>query len=370
MRIFKAKNHTYGLILAGGGGTRLWPKSRKKTPKQFLHMTDEKTMMQLAADRLLKIIPKEQIIVITNKRYKEEVEKELPFVKKQNILLEPEKRDTALAMLTGALYAKSLDKEAVVINSASDHVVVNEGEFVRVMTAAAKVATRGENLVTVGISPTHPATGFGYIKIGDDLERVGKGLSLFKVVNFTEKPNKSTAVGFLATGKYYWNANMYVWKASTLLSAFEKHRKDFFDLTKSLHQVKPKDFSKHLPRIYKKAKAISIDYAISEKANNLVLIPGDFGWDDVGDWKVVYELGKKNSQGNVILSDSQETDFIPVNTKNCLIHGDGRLIATIGLEDMIIVDTKEILMIAPKERSQEVKKIVEKLKDKKQDKYL
>jgi mannose-1-phosphate guanylyltransferase len=363
-------DHTYAVILAGGGGTRLWPKSRKKTPKQFLKLTGKKTMMQVAADRISKIIAWDKIIVVTNDLYKKEVAQQLPEVPKQNIIAEPEKKDTALAMLVGALYAKSLDPEAVVINSASDHTLTDDKEYFRVMKAAAKVAHRKEHLVTVGITPTHPATGFGYIRISHDIENLGRGLSLFQVDNFTEKPKKSVARAFISTGKYFWNANMYVWSAVALQQAFEKYMPEMFELTKDLEEMKPKDFHDALPGIYKKAESISIDYAISEKADNLVLIPGDFGWDDVGDWKVVYELGQKDLAGNVVVSDSEQAHVLTVNSQNNLIHTDGRLIAMVGLDNLIVVDTGEIVMILPKDRSQEVKKLVERLKEEGKNEYL
>ncbi|MEN8253610.1 MAG: mannose-1-phosphate guanylyltransferase, partial [Patescibacteria group bacterium] len=269
--------HAFGVILAGGGGTRLWPKSRGKTPKQFLKLTSDKTMIQITADRVSKVVDWSKIIVVTNKLHKDAVIKQLPKIKKENIIAEPEKKDTALAMLVGSLYAKSKDRDAVVLNAASDHVVPNENEYIRVMRAASKVAFRKKQLVTVGITPTHPHTGLGYIKISDDIERIGKGLSLFNVESFTEKPNQSTAKGFISTGKYYWNANMYVWSAQTIQDAFEKHMPKMHKLTKDLSSLSNKKFHNSLNNIYKKAEAISIDYAISEKADNLVLIPGDFG---------------------------------------------------------------------------------------------
>lgn len=365
-----ALDHTYFVILAGGGGTRLWPKSRSKTPKQFLKLMGKDTMMQVAAQRATKVVNWDKIIVVTNKKYFEEVKNQLPEVPEHNIIAEPEKRDTALAMLTGALYARSLDPEAIVANLASDHVITDEKEFVKVMKGAITVAADKKYLVTVGITPTFPSTGFGYIKIGEDLQRIDGGLTVFKVDNFTEKPNKATAQAFISTGKYFWNANMYVWSASALHQTFEQHMPDMYKQTKKLADRKGQAFHDALPEIYQQAETISIDYAISEKADNLVLIPGDFGWDDVGDWKVVYDLSKKDLAGNVITSDEQQVHTLLIEAQQNMIHADGRLIAMIGVNDMIVVDTPEILMIVPKNRSQEVKKLVERLKEEKQEKYL
>lgn len=362
-------SHVYAVILAGGGGTRLWPKSRNKTPKQFLKLMSDKTMLQETADRLLPLVDWEHMIVVTNEHYKKEVEEQLPQVPKVNIIAEPQKRDTALAMLSGALFAKLLDPEAVVINAASDHIVFDQKEFVRVMHAAVKVAERGENLITVGITPTFPSSGFGYIKIGEDQERVLGNLPVFKVQSFTEKPNVATARAFIATGKYFWNANMYVWSSAALEEAFQQHFPAMYQLTEGLTSLKAEEFHKKLPAIYNSAESISIDYAISEKAHNLVLIPGDFGWNDVGDWKVVYDLTKKDKDGNVILGGEHKQSVV-LESRNNLIHTNGRLVALYGLENMVVIDTEEILMVIPKNMSQDVKKLVEDLKAEGKEEYL
>jgi mannose-1-phosphate guanylyltransferase len=363
-------DHTFAVILAGGGGTRLWPKSRNKTPKQFLKLVEQRTMMQVAADRVSKIVPWEKMIVVTNKLYYTEVIKQLPKVPKDQILTEPEKKDTALAMLVGALFAKSLDPQAIVINAASDHTVVNEKEFVRVMNAAVKTAAEGDYLVTVGITPTFATSALGYIKIGDDLKKLDKGLSLFKVASFTEKPNLATARAFISTGKYFWNANMYVWSAESLIKAFAKHMPKLLQKTEHLSSLDPKAFHQALPAIYQSAENISIDYAVSEKADNLVLIPGDFGWSDVGDWRVVYDLGVKDHAENVVTGEADASRVLALDSHGNLIHTNNSLVAIVGLKDMIVVDTGEILMICPKNRSQEVKKLVEQLKKDERKEYL
>lgn len=362
--------HTFAVILAGGGGTRLWPKSRNQTPKQFLKLTTQDTLMQVAAARSHKLVGWDHIIVVTNQNYIEEVKLQLPQVPAENIIAEPEKRDTALAMLVGALFAQSKDPQAIVFNCASDHVVVNETEYVKVMEAALQVAAEGKYLLAVGISPTHPATGFGYLKAGNDLGKIGEGLTLFKVDSFTEKPSADVASEFIATGKYFWNANMYVWSSVALVAAFEQHQHETFKITSHLPQLSATDFHAALPAIYAAATSISIDYAISEKVDNLALIPGNFGWNDVGDWKVVYDLSAKDENSNVIVGDSAHPQTVAIDSHNNLIESNGRLVALYGVHDMVIVDTPEILMIVPKDKSQEVKKIVERLKAEDKKEYL
>lgn len=362
--------HTYALILAGGGGTRLWPKSREKTPKQFLKLGGEKTLLRTTAERVGKLVDWDHMYIITNVTQLADVKKNLPEISDDHILCEPMKRETAMAMAVGALVIQARDPEAVVMNFASDHVVQNPGEFVRVMETAAQTTSNGNALITVGISPTRPHTGLGYIKIGKELRQTNT-LPIFTVENFTEKPNIATATAFLATGKYFWNANNYVWSCRAIQKAFEKHAPDTAVLLAELRKYVGKpEWEKALHDAYEKAESISIDYAISEKADNLLLIPGDFGWNDVGDWKVVYDLGQKDQQGNVILREENGGDIVEYRSRENLVSVNGRLVALVDVEDMIVIDTEEILLVMPKSKSQNVKKIVEKLKAEKKKNYL
>ncbi len=367
-----ANQHNYVVILAGGSGTRLWPRSRNQQPKQFLKVVGEKTMIQLTAERALQLAPWERIIIVTNKNHLAMVKAQLPEVLEKNILLEPEKKDTALAMLVGALYAHQLDPQAVIINSASDHYVANIPEFTQVMTAASQLAAANDNLITVGIAPTRPETGFGYIRISEESPHTSKKTPVFLVNNFTEKPNAATAAAFIATGKYFWNANMYVWSSQALINAFQKHAPDLYQAAAPLLTTKTANFNHALTKIYPAATSISIDYAISEKAENLLLIPGNFGWSDIGDWQVAYDLNKKDSDKNVLNHEENSQPILTVHDSrgNLISAGQDRLIALLGIQDLVIVDTPEILMIAQRERSQEVKKLVEAVKKKKLDQYL
>lgn len=365
--------HTYVVILAGGGGTRLWPRSRVACPKQFLQIVGDKTMLQLTAKRALQLVPWERIIIVTNRDHLRMVQEQLPEAKAAHIILEPEKKETALAMLAGAIFAHNLDPQAVVINSASDHYVRDLDEFVRVMKTAAALAEEKDALLTVGISPNRPETGFGYIRIGEEIEHSKRGMPVFQVQNFTEKPNAATAAAFIATGKYFWNANMYVWSSQSLLKAFRRYAPETLELAQPLLGTKSTaDFNKKLTKIYPQAKAISIDYAISEQADNLLLLPGNFGWSDVGDWQVAYDLGKKDQQENVINAEGDLSAEVIAyaSRQNLVTCAQQRLVALLGVDDLVVVDTPEILLVAKKERAQEVKKIVEKLKAEHKNRYL
>lgn len=364
--------HTYAVILAGGGGTRLWPKSRQATPKQFLKLLGTKTMLQLTVQRIERLVPYERMIVITNQAYLAEIRAQLPSLPKENILLEPKKCDTALAMLTGALYAHALDSEAVILNAAADHIVSNEAAFESVMHTAISVAAKPDYLVSIGITPTYPSTAFGYIQIGSEIENLPGKHKVFAVKNFTEKPDAATARAFIATGRYFWNANMYVWSSENVIKAFAQYAPEILAFTQPLRSATPAAFNDLLPTVYQHAEAISIDYAISEKADNLVLIPADLGWNDIGEWKVVHELGEKDANGNVLVSDhtSQTTPPLLLDSGGNLVHSNGKLIALLGVNDMIVVDTEDIVFIAPMTQSQAVKKVVETLKKSGQDSYL
>lgn len=275
-----------------------------------------------------------------------------------------------MALAVGALVIQERDAEAVVMNFASDHIVTNIEEFKRVMLAAAENAIDPHIMVTIGISPTFPHTGLGYIKSGKELHQT-RNLPVFQVDNFTEKPDEETAKAFLKTGKYFWNANNYVWSCEAIKTAFLKHAPKTADVLDELRKhIGKGTWKSALEKAYDSVESIAIDYAISEKAENLVLIPGNFGWNDIGGWEVVYDLSAKDRDRNVILKEEKDGELIQYESHDNLISVNGRLIALVDVKNMIVIDTPEILMIAPKDHSQDVKKIVEKLKKENRKTYL
>jgi len=365
--------HTYVVILCGGGGTRLWPRSRKKTPKQFINFFSEKTLYQDAIRLAKKVAPIKKIFIITNKDYVDDIKKESPEVLKENIIAEPMKKNTALAMGVAAAYVYKKDPKAVIINFASDHTVEDLKTAVKTVFGAAKIAFEKDILVSVGIKPTFAHTGYGYIHAGKILQRIS-GLPVFKVLEFKEKPDFKTAKKFLAIGEYYWNANWYTWSAKAILKAFEKHSPGLYEnIGRILKSIGTKKEKAVLEREYKKAKEDQIDTAISEKAKNLVVIPGKFGWNDVGSWNVVWDLAKKNGNENVIIQSSRvkkKQEVLVHDSSNCLVHYDDQLVALVGVENLVVVDTKDALLVCKKDRAQEVKKIVNELKEKRKREYL
>lgn len=364
-------DHAFAVILAGGSGTRLWPKSRDNTPKQFLKLGGDRTMMQLAVDRISHLIPVERIIVVTNAAYEEEVRSELPELPAANIVPEPAKRDTALAMAVGTFIAQKRDPEAVVTNIASDHVFENETEYRHVLKASLEVAAQKENIVTVGITPNGPNVNFGYIEIDGTESKHGE-YSVRRVKSFKEKPDLETAKKFLSTGHYFWNANMYTWHAETMAAAFRAHMPEStLGFEKIFDAVDSPEFMSVLTEVYEQAPKVPIDIAIAEKAQNLVLIAGDFGWDDIGLWSTVYELGEKNDDHSVIVRDSEdEAPVVQYQSKNNLVSTNNRLVALVGVQDLVVIDSDDVLLILPRDRAADVKKVVEHLKETEQNRYL
>lgn len=365
-------DHFYAVILAGGGGTRLWPKSRRITPKHFLKLYGDRTMLQQTFDRITPLIPEERIFLITLGEYVKAVRGQLTGLPKENIIVEPQGKNTALAMGVAAAVIRKRDPEAVVVNLAADQLVENEGLFRKTIKGALDVAASADYIVSIGIKPTFPHTGLGYINIGSPLKEYSGSnpdLFVFKCEGFKEKPDLVTAQSFLASGKYLWNANLYCWSVGTIERAMAEHspllNKQIEKIFASLG-TKEEDTVKK--EVYKGAENVQIDIAVSEKAKNLVVIPGDFGWNDIGDWKVIYDTRKKDEHGNVI--DGEDHRLVNINSENCLVEGNGKLIALVGLKDIVVVDTKDALLICHKDKTQDVKKVLEKLKENKEEEYL
>lgn len=359
------KNHLYVLILAGGGGTRLWPKSRNKTPKQFLPIFLEgQTLTQLTFLRFKEIVPVENIFCVTvSEEYKKEILSEAPDFKKENIIVEPIRRETGPAHALGAYVISKKDPDAVIITEAVDRLVSPVHRYLEVLEAAAKVAYTQKVLVALGVLPRYPHTGLGYIKRGKRLEDVDK-VAFFKLEKFVEKPPLELAEKYVASKEYYWNAGEFVWRADSLLSEIEKYSPEI------IRNLKRIDDGESLESVYKDMPQIAIDYAVAEKSKNFYVVHGDFNWTDIGDWKEVWENSKKDADGNVILSDKNGGEVINIDTTDALIHTDGRLIAVVDVDNLIIIDTKDALLVTTKSRAQSVKKVVEKLKEEKRTELL
>jgi mannose-1-phosphate guanylyltransferase len=357
--------HTYVCLLAGGTGTRLWPRSRVKTPKQFASIFGRLTLFQQTVKRVRDVVPVSRIFVITNKKYKKDIQKQVPLIPSKNIIAEPEKKNTAMAMGVAAAWIHKKDPEAVVINLATDHLIQKPKRYLQVLKYAAKTAFNSNKLVAVGIVPQFPHTGLGYIHFGKKISTSSQS-PIYEMKGFTEKPDLATAKRFLKTKKYLWNANNYVYQTKAILSEFKAHAPGIYRHIYDVYQaLGTANQSSVLKKAYKNVEENSIDYAISEKTKEMVVIPGDFGWNDIGDWKVIYDLSKKDKDGNVVISQgSNGGQHVNLDSNNNLIQFDDQLIATVGVQNLIIIDTGDALLIVSKDRAEEVKGLVKLLKQK------
>jgi mannose-1-phosphate guanylyltransferase len=359
----------YALIMAGGSGTRLWPCSREACPKQLLALLSGRTMLQEACQRITPLVPNDRIFVVTGEDYTDVVRQQIPQVPADHIIGEPEGHGTAPCIGLSALYLRRLDPEAVMAVLTADHYIEKADELRRALEAATQVAAEGR-LVTLGIQPNRPTTGYGYIERAQKLTQIN-GLDVYRVGKFTEKPNLTTAQAFVDSGRYYWNSGMFVWKVSTILREFERLMPQIYaqlmEIDAALGTAEERAM---LERVWPQVESETIDYGIMERAEDVAVIPVDIGWSDVGSWATLFELLPADEEGNVIARSSAVGQHIGLDTKGCLIHGSNRLVTTIGLEDMIIVDTEDALLVCPKERAQEVRDLVEKLKESGKEEYL
>ncbi len=341
--------------MAGGRGERFWPKSRKNLPKQFLSLTDDgKTMIQLTVERILPLVDMQDIYIATNRDYKKLVREQLPEIPEENILCEPVGRNTAPCIGLGAVHISRKYDDAVMLVLPSDHLIKYNTIFLNTLSDAAEVAEQGENLVTLGITPDYPETGYGYIKFNPNqtMKRA------FAVDRFVEKPDLETAKEYLATEQYLWNSGMFIWKVSTILHNMEKYLPETYaGLQRIQNAIATEDEQSVLEQEFEAFHSESIDYGIMEKAQNIYILSGSFGWDDVGSWLAVERIRQSNEFGNVITGNA-----VTVDTKNTIIEGDKKLIATVGIEDLIIVDTEDALLICEKDSAGNIKKVLENLK--------
>lgn len=343
------------LIMAGGRGERFWPKSRKSLPKQFLSLTgDGKTMIQLTVERILPLVDMQDIYIATNRSYKALVRQQLPELPEENILCEPVAKNTAPCIGLGAMHIAKKYEDAVMFVLPSDHLIKYNAMYLDTLRRASEVAEEGENLVTLGIMPDYPETGYGYIKFQPDAR---KGVA-FEVERFVEKPDLETAKRYLATEQYLWNSGMFIWRLSTILHNMEKYLPETYaGLGRIRDAIGTSEENEVLEKEFALFKSESIDYGIMEKADHIYTLPGSFGWDDVGSWNAVERIQPANEFGNVVNGNA-----VTVDTKRCIIQGGKKLIATVGLEDIIIVDTDDALLVCEKGDAGEIKKVLENLK--------
>ena len=355
--------NNYCVIMGGGIGSRFWPFSREAYPKQFLDFFGTgRTLLQMTYDRFAKIIPAENIYIVTNELYADLIKQQLPELDARQILLEPARRNTAPCIAYAAYHIRALNPNANMVVAPCDHLILKEEEFLDDVRKGLDFVDGQDILLTMGIRPSRPETGYGYIKYNKD----NKEGESFSVEKFVEKPDLDTAKAYLADGSYLWNSGMFVWKVSTILSCFKKYMTSTYEgLLKIKASVGTADYQNTLEKEFPNLESQSVDYGIMEKASDIYTLAGNFGWDDVGSWLAVGRIKENDSEGNVV-----NGNVVTVNTQNCVIEGADKLIATVGLRDMIVVDTKDATLISTKENAGEIKKVLAKLREEEKNQYL
>lgn len=359
------KNY-YAVIMAGGIGSRFWPVSRTKLPKQFIDMLGTgKTLIQTTYDRFRKVIPQENIFVATNESYAQLVREQLPELSSQQLILEPIMRNTAPCIAYASHKIQQLNPDAVMVIAPADHLILEPDVFLADVTKGLKCAERNDWLITLGIKPARPDTGYGYIQYGKSAAVQG----FKKVKTFTEKPNLELATTFLQSGDFLWNAGIFIWSANAIISAFQKYQTEMNEVFKEGSEVYNSSREvKFISGAFVRCVNISIDFAIMEKADNVYVLPADFGWSDLGTWASIYELSEKDYLGNV---SSSSENVIAYDSSNCMIHvPKDKLVILKGLHNFIVVQSDDTLMICPKDEEQDVKEIVADVKGKFGNKYI
>jgi len=358
-------NRIYAVIMAGGSGTRFWPLSRRTTPKQVLAFNSPQTMMQETMNRLEGLIPREQTFIVTNEEQVKIIAPQLPQFKESCFLLEPVARNTAPCIGLAAIHIYNQDPDGIMVVMPADHLIRDTSAFQNVIKTAIDFVEKHDALMTIGIPPTRPETGYGYIQF----KTSGKSNSdnVCKVVTFAEKPDKKTAELFLKSGDFYWNSGIFIWRASRILKEMEEHLPEqYAQLQKIAVSLNKTNYQQKLTKHYKIIRPISIDYGIMEVTSSpRFMIEGDFQWSDVGSWDELYRISKKGCDGNVLIGET-----LTIDSERNYIYSPEKLTAVIGLADILVVNTPNATLICPFDRAQDVKEVVEKLEKDKRDEYL
>ncbi len=348
----------YALIMAGGGGTRLWPLSRRNRPKQMLPLVEDRTMFQVSVERLSPLLPPERVFIVTGRDQVDELRRSTPQVPTENFIIEPFMRNNGPAVGLATVHIRHRVPDAIVAVLTADHHIADKTQFRRVLAAASELAMQN-CIVTLGIQPTFPATGYGYIQRGEPLVQIDS-FQAYCAERFTEKPDLPTAVRFMTDGLHSWNSGMFIYRADRILEEYAHQQPRMYALLQDISRaIGHDDYQEVLDRAWSDMPKLSIDYAIMEGARDMAVIPVDMGWSDIGSWATLCEVLESDQDGNV--QRGKGHNHIMVDTKNALIVSDRRVV-TIGLEDMVIVDTDDVLLVCRRDHSQEVRAVVEQLK--------
>lgn len=355
----------YAVILAGGSGTRLWPLSREAHPKQFLKFFEDKTMFQLTVERILPVFPPENILIVTPEKFVSELNEQVPGIPRENFIVEPQGRGTAAAIGLAAIHLLKKDNaDPIMAVLTADHYIGLPAVFCKVLAAAAQVA-QSDRLVTLGITPTEPNTGYGYIKQAELIDTVS-GFDVFRVERFLEKPGLEQAKVMTSSPGFTWNSGMFIWRVATLMSEFARQMPNLFHALNVIgSSIGSDEYADVLNSEWQNIEKQTIDYGIMEGAEKVAVIPVSINWTDVGDWGSLHKLLPADQNGNDLIGN-----VVAVDAKGSLIYGGKRLITLIGVEDLVVIDSEDALLICKSGREQDVKKLVELLKEQGKSEHL
>ncbi len=354
----------YIVLMAGGVGSRFWPRSRKELPKQMLNLLGEQSMLQMTYERIKPLVDPENILVITNTELSVLAAEQLPDLPAQNIIAEPFGRNTAPCIgLAAAIIQSRSTEDEVMVTLPADHLIVDDEKFRQTIRAAGEYANQRECLVTLGVKPGYPETGYGYIQRGEEIALAG-GLPVYKVKTFAEKPNPETAKRFIKSGDFLWNSGMFIWSVDMIMQEFTTHEPEMAEGFKQIRTAAGTDsMADVIFDVYSKLRSISIDYAIMETAEHVCIIEADFIWNDLGSWEAAYNIAEKDEQGNAI----QAQFFQAFDSENNYIYTPKKVVAMVGVDNLVVVETDDALLICKKDQSQKVKEVVDALRRKKMD---
>ena len=363
------KNETmekmYCLIMAGGSGTRFWPSSRTAKPKQYLNLFGNESLLQSTVRRFENFMDRQHIYIVSSQSQKKVLEEQTPEIPRRNLIYEPVGKNTLPCIGLAAMFAEKDDPEGVMVVSPSDHLIRNEELFRDTVLAGAKTAREQNGIVTIGITPSYPATGYGYIQVEKELSG-GEKIRQFKVKQFVEKPDLDTAKSYLGQGGFFWNSGLFIFKVSVFLDAVKKFAPSLYhDLKKIQAELGKSSYEQTLDTIYRAVESISVDYGIMEHAQNIFLVEGNFEWNDLGSWESVYLFSEKDKKGNTGVGEATFLD-----SENSYVFSDDGLVALIGLDDVIVVRDGNATLVCRRDKAEDVKKIVEQLKAERKDRFL
>lgn len=355
----------YCLIMAGGSGTRFWPRSRVAKPKQYLSLFGDQSLIQESVQRFANFIPEDCIYVVSAKSQKEVLESQTTNLPKQNMIYEPVGKNTLPAIGLAALFIAEKDPDGILIVSPSDHLIQNDELFKQTIESAVLIADKKDGIVTIGITPKFPATGYGYVQTAGEIQ-IGQTIKSFAVNKFVEKPNVEVATGYLKDGGFFWNSGIFIFKVSVFLESVQKYAPELYaDLIRIKEHIGADTYEEAVDRIYNEVKSISIDYGILEKASNVFLVQGDFVWNDLGSWEEVYKYDKKDENQN-----AQVGEVVFLDSKNSYVYAPNSLVAVVGLDDVIVVQEGDTILVCKRDRAEDIKAVVGEITKRKLDQYL